>query len=188
MHEAGLKKLGKNVTIFPLAKIALPENISLGDETIIDDFAFIYGAGKGIVIGNFCHITAHCTVMAGGLIKMGDFSAIGPGTIIIAASDDYHGNGFIGHPIFGEKYRNAKHEDVIMGKHVHIGAGSIILPGVTIGDGCSIGAGSLVNKDLPEWSICYGSPCKPVKDKPREKQLKMEEEFLQTYYVIKPNS
>jgi acetyltransferase-like isoleucine patch superfamily enzyme len=65
---------------------------------------------------------------------------------------------------------------------VHIGMGCIIMPGVTIGDGCSVGAGSLVTKDLPEWTICYGSPCKPVKDKPREKQLEMEKRFLEGYY------
>jgi len=176
------KQLGKNATIHPLAKIVFPENISIGDESVIDDFAFLYGVGKGIKIGNFCHVTVHCILQAGGRLEMGDFSAIGPRGTILAASDDYLGNGFIGLKIFGEKYRNVSNKDVMIGRHVHIGTGATILPGVTIGDGCSIGAGSLITKDLPEWTICYGSPCKPIRDKPREKQLEMERRFLEEYY------
>ncbi len=49
MAQMQFKKIGKNVTICPLAKIVCPKNISIGDETVIDGFAFIYGAGKFIV-------------------------------------------------------------------------------------------------------------------------------------------
>ena len=173
--------LGKNAKIWPLAKLIYPENISVGNETVVDDFAFLYAAGKGIRIGDFCHITVQSILQSGGLLEMGDFSAIGPGGIILASTDDYQGNGFIGLAVFGEKYRNHQNLDVKIGRHVHIGCGSIILPGVTLGDGCSIGAGSLVTKSMPEWTICYGSPCKPMKVKPREKQLRMEKEFLEEY-------
>jgi len=175
------KYLGKNVTIHSLAKIIYPENVSIGRESVVDDFTFIDGSGRGVEIGEFCHITLHCTLQAGGKIQMGDFSAIGPGGIILACTDDYEGNGFIGLKVFGEKYRNHKRKDVIIGRHAHIGMGSIIMPGVTIGEGCSIGAGSLVTRDMPEWTICYGSPCSPVREKPREKQLQMERDFLEEY-------
>ena len=175
-------KLGKNVKIWDTVKIVYPENLEIGDETNIDDFVFIYASGKGIKIGKFSHITVHCTLFAGGLIQIGNFSAIAPGGIIMASTDDYHGNGFIGLKIFGDKYRNHQDLDVIIGNHVHIGMGSIIQAGVKIGDGCSIGSGSLVTKDMPEWTICYGSPCRPIKDKPREKQLQMEKDFLEEYY------
>lgn len=174
------KHFGKNAQIWELAKVIYPQNISIGKETVVDDFALLYAQGDGIKLGNFCHVTVHCTLMSGGLIEFGDFSAIGPGGIILASTDDYHGNGFIGLQVFG-KYRNTKNAPVSIGRHVHIGAGSIIMPGVTLGDGCSIGAGSLVTKSMPGWTICYGRPCKPVKDKPREKQLQMEKQFLEEY-------
>jgi acetyltransferase-like isoleucine patch superfamily enzyme/glycosyltransferase involved in cell wall biosynthesis len=177
----GFKFEGKNVKIYDTAKIICPENISIGDEAIIADFSFIYAVGKGIEIGNFCHITEHAILQAGGLLKIGDFSAIGPRTTILAATDDYKGNGLIGHYIFNEGYRNLSNKDVIIGKHVHIGMGCIIMPGVTIGDGCSIGAGSLVTKDMPAWTICYGSPCKPIREKPKEKILALEKKFLLEY-------
>ena len=176
------KHLGKNATVYPLAKIVCPENLSIGDETIIADFCFIYAVGKGIELGSFCHITEHGIIQAGGLVKMGDFSAFGPRVTLLAATDNYHGEGFIGMKIFGDKYRKVTNEDVIIGRHAHIGMGSIIMPGVTIGDGCTIGAGSLVTKSMPEWTICYGSPCKPIRPKPREKQLELERQFLKEYY------
>jgi galactoside O-acetyltransferase len=177
------KHRGKNVTIYDTAKIIHPENISLGDEVIIADFSFLYAVGEGIEIGNFCHLTEHSIIQSGGLVKFNDFSAIGPRTTILAASDDYEGNGFIGLTALND-YRKLHYEAVILGRHAHIGMGCIIMPGVTIGEGCSIGAGSLVTKSMPPWTICYGSPCKPIKAKPKEKILSMEESFLREYYGI----
>lgn len=164
-----------------MAKVINPKNISIGDETVIDDFVFLYGVGKGIEIGRFCHITVGGYLAGGGLLKMGDFSATGPRCVILAQSDNYLGNGFIGLKVFGDKYRKVDMRDVIIGRHVHIGAGTIILPGVKIGDGCSIGAGSVVTRNLPEWHICVGLPCRPIKRKPSEKQLAMEKQFLEEY-------
>jgi galactoside O-acetyltransferase len=175
------KSVGKNVTIYDMAKIIFPERISLGDEVVIDDFCFLYAQGEGIEIGNFSHITVGSIVHSGGLLKIGNFSALACRCIALAASDNYHGEGFHGLAILN-KYRKIEFNPTTLGNHVHIGAGTIILPGVTIGDGCSVGAGSLVTKDLPEWTICYGSPCEPKRDKPREKQLEMEKRFLEEYY------
>jgi acetyltransferase-like isoleucine patch superfamily enzyme len=180
--ETIYKFLGRDCRIFPWSKIICPENISIGDGVIIDDFAFLYATGKGIEIGSFSHITVGCVLMAGGLIKIGSFSAVSPNSVVLAESDDYKGGGFIGNAIFPDKYRNRVEADVIIGNHVHIAVNCVILPGITLGDGCSIGAGSIVTKDMPEWTICYGNPCKPIKDKPREYQLAMEKEFLDEYY------
>lgn len=179
--KSALKHCGTNVTIWPLAKIVYPENISIGTETVVDDFCFLYGAGRGIEIGDFCHIVVHSIVQSGGHLHIGDFTGIAHGCIVLAGTDDYNGEGLIGLSVLA-KYRRQAFLDTYIGRHVHIGAGSTILPGVTIGDGCSIGAGSLVTRDLPEWTICYGSPCKVIKGKPRGKQLAAEAAFLAEYY------
>src|SRR5574343_12248 len=176
-----LKHIGHNAVIHSLARICFPENISIGAESMIDDFCFLYAAGKGIEIGDFCHVVVGSHHQSGGLLKMGDFSALGPKCVVLAATDDYKGEGFIGLKVFGDKYRKTHFADVQIGRHAHIGAGSIILPGVTIGEGCSVGAGSVVTCDLPEWTICYGSPCKPAGEKPSQKQLVMERDFLNEY-------
>lgn len=49
---------------------------------------------------------------------------------------------------------------IVIGNDVWIGAGTIILPGVTIGNGCTIGAGSVVTKSIPEHTLAFGNPCK----------------------------
>ncbi len=53
--------------------------------------------------------------------------------------------------------------DINIGKGVHVGMNTVIMPGVTIGDGAIIGAGSLVTKDIPAWSVAVGRPAKVVK-------------------------
>ena len=54
---------------------------------------------------------------------------------------------------------------MIIGDHVWIAYRAVILPGVTIGDGCVIGAGAVVAKDLPEYSVAVGNPAKPLRDR-----------------------
>lgn len=63
-----------------------------------------------------------------------------------------------------------------IGKGVHVGMNSIIMPGVTIGEGAIIGAGSLITKDIPAWTIAVGNPAKVVKhiSERESKQIKNE--------------
>lgn len=56
--------------------------------------------------------------------------------------------------------------DIEVGADVFIGAAAFILPGVRIGDGAVVGAASVVTKDMPEWMICAGNPCRPIKTRP----------------------
>jgi acetyltransferase-like isoleucine patch superfamily enzyme len=172
-----------NVTIYPLAKIIYPENVTIGDESVIDDFVWLYASGDGIDIGRFCHIIVGTIMMAGGKITIADFSTIGPGCVVLAESDEYVKSGLVGLKILN-KYRHVEESFVRIDKHVHIGARTTILPGVIIKEGCSIGAGSLVTKDMPAWTVCHGSPCKVIKDRIDAKQetLEIEEKFLEEYY------
>jgi putative colanic acid biosynthesis acetyltransferase WcaF len=52
-----------------------------------------------------------------------------------------------------------------IGDHAWIAAEAFIHPGITIGKGCVVGARSVVTKDMPEWSICSGHPCKLIKQR-----------------------
>jgi acetyltransferase-like isoleucine patch superfamily enzyme len=83
-------------------------------------------------------------------------------------------------PTVPKKYKNSVDGKIYIGKHTIIGAGSIILPGIHVGEGVSIGANSLVNKDCEPWMVYAGTPAKPIKERIRdripelEKQLKKE--------------
>jgi acetyltransferase-like isoleucine patch superfamily enzyme len=175
------KFLGRNAKIYSFARIINEQNISIGESVIIDDGVILEASGDGIDIGDFSHICLGTIMQAGGKITIGRFTAIAPRCVVMASTDSYDGNGFVGNSVFPDKYRDHKCLPVIIGNHVHVGMGSIIMPGVTLGEGCSIGAGSLVTKNMPEWAICYGSPCRVMRGKPRARQLQMEKEFLEEY-------
>jgi galactoside O-acetyltransferase len=70
-------------------------------------------------------------------------------------------------PCLPSNVTNTIHKDVFLGKHVVVGSGSVVLPGVTLGDGCSVGALSLVNKSVDEFKVIVGVPAKVIKDRKR---------------------
>ncbi len=59
---------------------------------------------------------------------------------------------------------------IYIGDHAWIAAEAFVHPGVIIGEGCVIGARSVVNKDMPAWMVCAGHPCKPIKERNCNKQ------------------
>ena len=94
---------------------------------------------------------------------------------IYSASDDYSGQ-VLTNPTVPKKYLNVTEKAVNIGRHVIIGSGSIVLPGVSIGEGSSVGALSVVTKSLDTWGVYVGSPVKRLKD--RKKDLLQQEKIL----------
>ena len=80
-------------------------------------------------------------------------------------------------PTVHEEYTSEEVGGVTLGRHVIIGANSVILPGVTIGDGAAVGALSLVTKNLGEWGVFFGSPAKHLKKRSKD-LLKLETKYL----------
>ena len=91
-------------------------------------------------------------------------------------SDDYSGESLT-NPMLPDKFRNVMEGAVTIKKHSIIGTGSTILPNVTIGEGCSVGSMSLVNKSIDAWGIYVGIPCKRIKER-KKTLLELEKEFL----------
>ena len=106
--------------------------------------------GKG-VYANF-----NLTLVDDTHIYVGDYTLIGPNVTIATA----------GHPILPSLREQAYqyNASVRIGKNCWIGAGAVILPGVTIGDNSVIGAGSIVTKDIPANVIAVGNPCRVLRE------------------------
>jgi galactoside O-acetyltransferase len=164
------------VIIFDTAKIIGEENIEFGDYIIIDDFVFIY-AKKRIKLGNYIHIATGSSISGSEEVIMGDFSGLSAGVRIYSSTEDYKFFGF-GNPTLSERFRNIKHGKVVIERFAIIGANSVILPGVRIGEGAAVGACSVVTKDLEPWGIYIGN--RKVGERDREGVLRTYEEFLRT--------
>lgn len=174
LKSIGFKSIGKNVLISKKCSIYNSKYIEIGNNVRIDDFCILSGKIK---LGNYIHISAY-TALYGGFtgIEMMDFSGISSRCVVYAESDDYV-HGYLTNPMVPDKYRNLIKGKVTLEKHVLIGTGSTILPNVTIHEGASIGAMSLVNKNIPKWTVNIGIPCKKLKNR-NKKILVKEKEFL----------
>ena len=167
-------KFGSNIRIYPTARIAFPEEISLGSNIIIDDFVFISGRG-GMAIGSHVHIASFASVTGGGPVEIGDFAGISSGVRALSGSDVFGGFNLTG-PTVPSELRSEQRPGLSIGRHAVIGANSVVLPGIKIADGVAVGAQSLVTEDLPPWTICVGTPAKPIKERART-CLQLEQEL-----------
>ena len=114
---------------------------------------FYTDCGKNIKIGKNVFINACCRFQDQGGIEIGDGSLIGHNTTIATLNHDFN----------PDKRANLHPSPVKIGKNVWIGSDCTILPGVEIGDGAVIGAGSVVTKNVPANSIAVGSPARVIK-------------------------
>ena len=176
LKSIGFKSVGRNVSVSRNATIYNAENIVLGSNVRIDDFCVLSGGNKGIKIGSYIHISCHCCFFGQGGIELEDFATVSSRCAIYSISDDFLGYA-ISNPTVPIEFRKIKEGKVTLKRHVLIGTGSTILPGVTINEGVSVGAMSLVTKDLEEWSIYVGSPAKFLSRRRRE-ILEMEKKLL----------
>jgi galactoside O-acetyltransferase len=179
-YKIGLLKVGKDVRIWPDAKIVSPEFISIGDSVIIDDFVFIMG-GKSTTIGSFVHIASFTSITGGGELIMEDFTGLSGGVRVYTGNEDYSGK-CLTNPTVPYPYRTPTRSFIHIKKHAIVGANSVILPGVTIGEGVAIGANSLIRKDCEPWMTYFGSPAKPIRRRPKEKILELEAKLRQKVY------
>ena len=170
------KSLGKNVKIKKNVAIYFVENITIKDNVRIDDNTVIVASNNSTTIGNYVHIASNCYIAASEGLKMEDFSGLAPGVNIFTGSDDYSGKKLT-NPTVDRKYIGGKSGEVVLGRHVIIGSNSVILPGVHIGEGSSVGALSLVTKSLESWGIYFGAPVKKIKSRSK-KLLELEKEFI----------
>ena len=112
--------------------------------------------GKHVHFGKNIYANFNLTMVDDGHIYVGDYTMFAPGVIVATA----------GHPILPELRETVYQYNmpVHIGKNCWIGAGAIILPGVTIGDQVVVGAGSVVTKDLPSNVVAVGNPCRVIRE------------------------
>jgi dTDP-4-amino-4,6-dideoxy-D-glucose acyltransferase len=178
ISSMGFKSVGANVAISDKASIYNPANIIIGSNVRIDDFCVLSAGIGGIEIGNNIHIAVFSTLIGAGKIQLSDFSNISSRVSIYSSNDDYSGE-FLTNPTVPKEFTGVKSADVFIGRHVIVGSGSVILPGVRLEEGVAIGALSLVNKCCNAFGIYAGNPTKRLKNRRRD-LLGLEQAYLST--------
>lgn len=128
----------------------------VGEDCYIQPPFYANWGGSNVHLGNHVYANFNLTLVDDGHIYIGDDTMIAPNVTIATA----------GHPINAKLRKRGfqYNADVHIGKNVWIGAGAVVLPGVTIGDNTVIGAGAVVTKDIPSNVIAVGNPCRVLRE------------------------
>jgi acetyltransferase-like isoleucine patch superfamily enzyme len=149
-----LKKIGQDVIFETGVMVFHPEKISIGNNVYIGHNSYIKGYFKNdMEIGDHTWIGQNCFLHSAGGLKIGQACGIGPYVKIVTSQ--HHIDKDLERPII---FNDLDFGEVVLKDGCDIGFGTIILPGVTIGEGAVIGAGSVVTKNIPSFEVWAGVP------------------------------
>jgi acetyltransferase-like isoleucine patch superfamily enzyme len=164
----GLAACGERVRIDRSACFYGVGRISIGSDVRIDAYSVLSAGKGGIVIGDHVHLGVYVFLTGAARIELGDFSGLSGRVSVYSSNDDYSGEALTG-PTIPDELRKVHSAPVTIGKHVIVGAGSVILPGTTLETGAAVGALTLVKGTVPEFTIVAG-PGRAV-SKPRKRDI-----------------
>jgi acetyltransferase-like isoleucine patch superfamily enzyme len=196
-NPAELVYLGHFAIIGRMVRIRYPEQCSIGDYAILDDFTYCSAA---LTLGCWSHLGANCNLIGGGApIVIGEFVNIAPGCTLIAAAHDYEAGGLSG-PAIPPEYRGASVVDEItLADHVLLGAGTVVLPGVHLPEGVATGALTLVRPqargvlrkvvdavfegdiEYQPWTVYAGIPARAIADRRSDEILAAAERLQEAH-------
>lgn len=150
--------LGEGVVFEPGALIFHPETITIGSHVYVGHYAILKGYyNNNMTIGDGTWIGQQSFLHSAGGMTIGKNVGIGPGVKIITS---FHREEGIEKPILHSRLECAP---VMIDDDCDIGVGAIILPGVTVARGVQVGAGAVVNKDLPPYVVAAGTPARVLR-------------------------
>lgn len=138
----------------------LDELLGSRGENVWISAPFFVDYGENIHLGRNVEINMNCVFLDCNKITIGDYSGIGPGVHIYTVFHDTNPTSRLPHD---SNFWRSQTAPVNIGRNVWIGGGSIILPGISIGDETTIGAGSVVTHDIPARCVAVGNPCRIIK-------------------------
>jgi acetyltransferase-like isoleucine patch superfamily enzyme len=167
IKSPGRLRLGKTVSIEDYVSInalsvfgvTIGSNVTIKSGTIIECTGVIRSLGEGLTIGNNVGISQNCFIQVRGSVSIGSNVMFGPYVSIFSENHSFEDP----HRLLVEQSESRK--GVIIEDDVWIGSGAKILDGVRIGKGSVIAAGSIVTRNIPEYSIAMGIPAKVIKNR-----------------------
>lgn len=150
------KNIGTNVIFERGVMVFHPESIEIGSNVYVGHNTILKGYYKNTMkIGDHTWIGQGCFFHSAGGLTIGKAVGVGPMVKILTAQHEYSDNFDI--PVMS---KDLNFKPVVLEDGCNIGIGSIILPGILIGEGAVVGAGSIVTKDVKAYSIVAGNPAR----------------------------
>lgn len=166
IEAMGFAAVGENVRISDKASFHNCAQISLGNHVRIDDFCVFSAGAGGIVLGDYIHVAAFCSLIGAGRIELADFSGLSSRVAVYSSNDDYSG-AHMTNPMVPAAYTGVTHGDVFLGEHVLVGAGSVVVGPIRLEEGVAVGSLSLVTRDCAAFGIYAGRPAVRIKERSR---------------------
>jgi acetyltransferase-like isoleucine patch superfamily enzyme len=160
------ESIGHDVLMHERVTLVGIENISIGSHVRIDPDVIMLATGP-LKIGSYTHIAPSVFIAAKSGFQMKNFANIAHGARVYTINDDYSGEHLMG-PTIPLDLVNLSPGPVLMEEHANIGAGAIVMPGLTLAEGSVLGALSLLTKSTEPWMIYGGVPARPLKSRRRD--------------------
>ncbi|PGB14214.1 transferase [Bacillus toyonensis] len=193
LRRIGLKECGRILFVGKKVKLRNKNAISFGNGVTLDDYVCLDGLSReGLRIGNNVKVGSYTIIACSGSLKnlgkgiiigdnsgIGDFSFFGAAggikigsNVIMGQNVRFHSenHNFIRTDI-PIKEQGVTNKGITIGDDCWIGSGVVFLDGVEVGKGCVIGANTLVNKNIPSYSVAVGNPVKIVKSRLEKKEM-----------------
>ena len=164
IKSLGFARVGEKVFLSEKASFYNCASIQIGSNVRVDDFCVLSAGKGGIVLGDYIHIAVYTSIIGQGKIELDDFSGLSSRVAIYSSNEDYSG-ATLTNPMVPAMYSGVIHADVSLAKHVIVGSGSVILPGVILHEGVAVAALSLVNKNCEPFGIYSGVPAKRIRNR-----------------------
>jgi galactoside O-acetyltransferase len=151
---------GAGARIFDWCVVLKPEVIHVGRYARLDSFVKLEG-GLGLWIGDYVHISSFCHVnIGGGEMIIGDFAALASGAKVLGGSNTTAGRSMSA--AAPAEMQVVERSRTVIEPYAFLGVNSVVLPGLTVGEGAIVGAGAVVTADVPPGEVWAGVPARRI--------------------------
>lgn len=159
LRSLGLRSCGRNVLISERASIHGAARIDIGDNVRIDDFCILSAGTGGIFLGCYIHVGCYSSLIGKETITIRDFATISSRVSIYSSTDDFSGEHLIS-PMAAPEHTRVTSLPIEIGKYSVLGAGSVLLPGAQVAEGCALGSMAFLKRPTEPYSIYVGCPAR----------------------------
>lgn len=159
--QLGLGVAGRGARISRYALVLAPDRISIAEDSVVEAFVTLSPSSAGLRIGRGVRLREYASILGQELVEIADDVDVGMRCSIFSSNDDYSGATLLT-PTVPDRFRGSVNGPIRIGRGAILGEGSIVLPGIRIGESATVAPFSLVTHDVPAGALVAGIPSKVI--------------------------